>query len=126
MTKIINNQKYYEFKLPKGETAYYRTFSNDCLMKDFCEVFLPKGMLNTNYGTMLYSYLLVNLPVKLINYSAIDKTEKDDGLYSRFEMKYGTTTTNDLETSSCKHEWVKYQGLVENFEYCKLCDQKRS
>lgn len=23
------------------------------------------------------------------------------------------------------HEWVKYQGLKESFEYCKICDVRR-
>jgi hypothetical protein len=25
----------------------------------------------------------------------------------------------------CAHEWVKYVGLNEAFEYCKKCDEKR-
>ncbi len=26
---------------------------------------------------------------------------------------------------ACYHEWVKYTGMKEQFEFCKFCDTKR-
>lgn len=28
--------------------------------------------------------------------------------------------------AACNHEWQTYHGLRESFDYCKLCDVKRS
>lgn len=32
----------------------------------------------------------------------------------------------DAEPQTCQHVWVEYVGLVESFDYCKLCDVKRT
>ena len=28
--------------------------------------------------------------------------------------------------TSCNHQWMPYYGLIEAFEFCKLCDEKRN
>ena len=28
-------------------------------------------------------------------------------------------------SSVCKHEWASYAGVMESFEYCTKCDEKR-
>lgn len=34
-------------------------------------------------------------------------------------------TGKDNDKKHCYHDWVKYVGLRETYEYCKLCDEKR-
>jgi hypothetical protein len=42
---------------------------------------------------------------------------------------FGGMDFNDIKVSvtTCMlgHDWVKYQGLSEVFEYCKICDKKK-
>lgn len=34
-------------------------------------------------------------------------------------------SNTSIKSSGCCHEWIKYTGLNEQFEYCKICDEKR-
>lgn len=32
---------------------------------------------------------------------------------------------NHPEPVSCSHNWVKYNGFIENYEFCSKCDKKK-
>ena len=34
----------------------------------------------------------------------------------------GLSTKN---TTACNHQWKQYRGLVENYTYCELCDERK-
>jgi hypothetical protein len=44
-----------------------------------------------------------------------------------YKTRFTGIDPNDLQTNTkCDHEWKKYTGLKEEFEYCSKCDVKRS
>jgi hypothetical protein len=44
-----------------------------------------------------------------------------------YKTRFTGIDPNDLQTkpSGCNHEWKKYTGLKEEFEFCGKCDVKR-
>jgi len=47
----------------------------------------------------------------------------EDDVTFRERIKNGIRTPS-TQVSSCNHEWAEYHGLMENYKYCKKCDQK--
>lgn len=41
--------------------------------------------------------------------------------YIKVDINFGT----DLEPKSCAHQWRRYHGLIEEYDYCTICDEKR-
>lgn len=79
---------------------------------------------------IMYNYKrLFNLSQEEIDaiMNEINGTKKDDTTY-QFDLFGQTQIGSKIPEKKDKclfHEWVKYQGLNECFEFCKICDVKR-
>lgn len=65
----------------------------------------------------------------VINRSFNIKINKDgfDLYVKEFEIELVVNNLNDSSvlTTNCYHQWKKYQGLSESFEYCDRCGVKK-
>lgn len=53
--------------------------------------------------------------------------------YQKYAIQNGSSWQDEFyitapvfKDTACRHEWVKYTGLNETYEFCKLCDDKKS
>lgn len=61
------------------------------------------------------------------NYTRVDENEKDlfDFLNGGWEPNLPVGQSNNSNTE-CIHDWKKYVGFKETYEFCNKCDKKRS
>lgn len=71
----------------------------------------PKAIAAWNYLFPNNAYTKLTFIPPTIASIIVD--EFDDDVYE---------TINKLQ---CQHKWKHYQGLVETYEYCELCNEKR-
>jgi len=51
-----------------------------------------------------------------------------DGNTPHFGFEFHTCqydVTNMSYVTGCEHTWKEYKGLMEHYEYCSVCDEKR-
>lgn len=57
----------------------------------------------------------------------LDGTESDwqEKITESIIELYGNRPNVITSLVECAHEWDLYQGLMNTFEYCRICDQKK-
>jgi len=62
-----------------------------------------------------------------INFANIDDADESISKSAQdyYDQFYGTWDSTYTTNKECSHEFVKYQGFTDSFEYCKHCDKKK-
>jgi len=45
--------------------------------------------------------------------------------WSDADYQWALDTSQDLDSASCDHKWVKYHGLSASYDFCEKCNEKK-
>lgn len=72
-----------------------------------------------------YDFEIIKTGLKFTKYEYDFCWEMSQGLWSPIVEDEPIGFKFQESTPGCSHKWVKYHGLIDQYEFCELCDKKK-